>query len=143
MPSFVGDGFTLPGYIKPYTPKADEPGDGGDLHDELHFTYRPSARSENIRYIADVERVAKEMESNPKTDPCALEMVGCKFVAERVSSWSLVDHRKNAVKVSAENCLDMNGHLFGRLLRIIQGSERPDTPPEESEPKTKTDLQGN
>jgi hypothetical protein len=85
----------------------------------------------------DVIKVDAEIEialKNKLLDPmCAVkaEQIACKFVAERVVSWSLKAVGIHEIAVSAASCERLHPYLFGALYRIIRGTQVSDKKPDE------------
>ena len=134
MTTYIPDGYQLEGYV---AEQAMPEGAVGFVPAwvALEFTYRPAARLEVIQHDADVKFALKKEDEDPK---CAVkaELLACEFVAKRVVSWDLKAAGVHDVPVSTDSVSRIHGALFGRMYRIIRGSESSDIKPGESAPAT-------
>jgi hypothetical protein len=140
MASYIDDGYTRDdGYIAA-APAAQS---GERLWEPLEFSYRIATRTEIIRHDAEVRNALKDEDQDPE---CAVkaEQLACRFVADRVKAWNLKNRGNHAVPVSVDACSRINAALFGRLYRIIRGSDLSDPkPPAVEPPPGDLDLQKN
>ena len=138
MPSFIEDGYDVEGFIAAAAQeKASE-----RLYDELKFTYRMAARSD-IALLDNKIRIAQSNDENDPTCSAEAEKLACKFVADRVKSWSLKNSKGETVSITAENMGRVNPVLFGRLYRIVRGIAASDKRPDAEVPPTAEEASGN
>ena len=138
--TYIDDGYTREdGYIT-----AAQPAKSGErLYDALSFSYRVATRKEVIRHDAAVRNALRDEDSDPE---CAVkaERLACEFVASRVKTWSLKNRGHHAVDVTADACERLNAAVFGKLYRIVRGSDVSDPKPTETEsPPSDEDLAKN
>ena len=128
---YVGDGYTLDGYVA----AAPEAKSGQRLYEAIEFTYRPAVRTEVVRHDAEVSIATRD----EATDPDAAvkgELLACKFVAGKVTSWSVKDRLGDPVPITQDSMARLNATLFSRVYLIVRGSQVSDPKPPATEPAT-------
>jgi hypothetical protein len=126
MASYISDGFNLDGYIAASVPEES----GERLYDALTFSYRPATRLDCVKVDQEIAIAGKNRDVDAEAAVKA-ERVVCKFVADRIVSWDLVEIGVHPVAVSATSCERIHPFLFSSLYRIIRGTQASDKKPEE------------
>lgn len=99
--SFIDDGYTKRGYIKP------EPG----LHDGLLFSYRPMLAEQ----AEDLEAILKRVQGAP------VIRATCKAISEQLYEWSEVDSVKKPRPITEDSVRRLPRDLLTSLRHVIQG----------------------
>lgn len=116
------------GFIK----AADPEKNGGRLHDELEFVYRPAARMELVQLDADI-RIALKNQDTDRMCAVNAEKIACKFAADHIKSWNLKLVGIHDVPVSAASCERIHPYLFNALYAVIRDERTNDVKPTTSE----------
>lgn len=109
-PVAIRDGFTFHGYIA-----ARE-----CLHDELRFTYRPTA-------IQERREMFNKLRDKGGKFP---ERVESQHMAAKLQSWSIADDQGEAIPIKGETVLLLLPPVYDRLLAILLGNDTSDIDPE-------------
>jgi hypothetical protein len=125
MASYISDGYTRNGYIAAAVPEKS----GERLYDDLRFTYRPATRMDINKLDAEIRVAAHNQDFDP-TAAILAETIACKFVANRLVSWSLKDVGVPDVPVTADAVGRLQVYLFTRLYSIIRGTAVSDLDPQ-------------
>jgi hypothetical protein len=137
---YIPDGYTRhDGFVK-----ASEANEAGQrLWGDLEFTYRPAARSENVRHDAEVAIALRDEFKDPSCAEKA-EKLACEFVAKKIVTWTMKDSFEQPVACTAATCARINAGLFHRVYSIIRGSQLSDVKPGQETPvESKEEMQKN
>ncbi len=120
MSAFV-DGYDFDGYVE----APSDPNRKLKLFEPVRFNYRLAGRMEIVKYDAEMDKL-----SNQKDGAVLQEEKANKFVAEKIKSWDITSKKTGeAVAVNPQNVGQLNQVLFGRLYRILRGTDVCDPDP--------------
>ena len=138
MASYIHDGWTREdGFIS----EEKDPGNGEILHGPLSFSYRPATRMEVVRIDKEIELCQKD---GTTENAIKAEKLGCDWLAKHLVSWDLKNSGGHDVPVNQAALERLQPYLFGKLYRIIRGTQASDKKLEEDKsPLSDEELQKN
>lgn len=120
MGSYIPDGYTREGYIKPAVTEDS----GLRLHDSLSFQYRAATRLEVIKLDAEVKIANRNSDLDPGAAVRA-EQLACKFLADRLISWDLA-FQGQVLPITTDTLSRLQPFLFSRLYNVVRGLDTGD-----------------
>lgn len=134
MPTYVEDGWNLPGYVA----AAPESTAGERLWDAVEFEYRPATRAECIRLDAEIRVASNSMYTDPQAG-IKIDRLSSDFTAKHLISWDVKNSKGEMVPCKEEALQRIHNSVFQKIHFIIRGMETSDPRPGQ-ETKDPTDV---